>query len=108
MNLLFVHQNFPGRYRHLAAHYATDPLNTVVALREARPDRPLNASGIRLLEYEKPKGANPSTHHYLRDTEAFVRRGQVAARLLFALRNEGFRPDVICLRASRVGGGAVP
>jgi glycosyltransferase involved in cell wall biosynthesis len=97
MKLLFVHQNFPGQYRHLATHYASDPTNTVVALREARPDRPLNIRGLRLLEYQKPQGANPSTHHYLRDTEAGVRRGQMVARSLMLLRQQGFRPDVICV-----------
>jgi hypothetical protein len=97
MNLLFVHQNFPGQYKSLAAHYAVDPTNTVVALREARPDRPLNAKRIRLLEYAKPQGANPSTHHYLRDTEACVRRGQAVVRTLMPLRQEGFQPDVICV-----------
>ena len=32
MRLLFVHQNFPGQYRHLAAHYAAQPGNEVVAV----------------------------------------------------------------------------
>ena len=97
MKLLFVHQNFPGQYRHLAAHYAAIPTNTVVAVREARPGRPLNGKGIRLLEYEQPKAANASTHHYLRETEACVRRGQMVVRSLVPLRREGFQPDVICV-----------
>lgn len=97
MKLLFVHQNFPAQYTHLVAHCAADPTNTLVALREARPDRPLISKRVRLLEYEKPKGASPSTHHYLRDTEASVRRGQTVVRSLMLLRQEGFRPDVICV-----------
>ena len=97
MKLLFVHQNFPGQYKHLAGQYAADAANTVVALREARPDRPLNSKRIRLLEYEQPKGASTSTHHYLRETEACVRRGQMVVRSLVPLRQEGFRPDVICV-----------
>ena len=30
--VLFVHQNFPGQYRHLAAHYAADAGTRVVAV----------------------------------------------------------------------------
>ena len=32
MNILFVHQNFPGQYLHLARHLATQPRNRVVAI----------------------------------------------------------------------------
>lgn len=35
MKLLFVHQNFPGQFRHIAAHFAADPANRVVAIGEA-------------------------------------------------------------------------
>ena len=34
MRLLFVHQNFPGQYRHLAAHYASRRGCEVVAIGE--------------------------------------------------------------------------
>ena len=32
MKILFVHQNFPGQFMHLAPALAADPQNTVVAL----------------------------------------------------------------------------
>ena len=34
MRLLFVHQNFPGQYRHLAAHDASLPGHQVLAVGE--------------------------------------------------------------------------
>jgi hypothetical protein len=36
MHLLFVHQNFPGQYRHLAAHFARNREHSVAAIGEAR------------------------------------------------------------------------
>ena len=32
MNILFVHQNFPGQYLHLARHLAAQPGHQVVAI----------------------------------------------------------------------------
>ena len=36
MHLLFIHPNFPGQFRHLAAHLARDPRHSVVGLGEKR------------------------------------------------------------------------
>ena len=96
MNLLFVHQNFPGQYKHLAPFFAADPRNQVVSIGEARPERKIEIRGLRHLTYEKPKEPSSKTHHYLRPLEGAVRRGQTVARTALALRAEGFVPDVIC------------
>lgn len=76
MRILFVHQNFPGQFRHLASALAVDPKNEVVAIGDIneagqRPQLP----GVRLLCYETPQGASSSTHNYIRGLEAGVRRG---------------------------------
>jgi hypothetical protein len=77
MRILFVHQNFPGQYKHLAPALADDPAKEVVAIGdEANIHR---ARGLhprmRLFSYPTPQGAVAGTHHYLRSTDAAVRRG---------------------------------
>ncbi|MEF8733805.1 MAG: glycosyltransferase family 4 protein [Candidatus Accumulibacter meliphilus] len=98
MRILFVHQNFPGQYKHLAPALANSPANQVVAIGEQANVR--RAQGfhprVRLLAYPEPVGASKQTHHYLHSTEAAVRRGQAVLRLALALRKQGFVPDVIC------------
>lgn len=98
MRILFVHQNFPGQYRHLAPALAAAPDNEVVAIGEAESIRRVSDfhPRIRLLAYPRPPGAAQQTHHYLHSTEAAVRRGQAVVRLAMALRQQGFVPDVIC------------
>ena len=97
MNFLFVHQNFPGQFRHAARALAADPGNTVVCVGETRnlKDRPALHPAIRLLAYEPHGGGGRETHHYLREHESHVRRGQSLVRLLMGLREQGFRPDVV-------------
>ena len=99
MRILFIHQNFPGQYRHLAPALADDPHNQVIGIGEENAIKRLTGfhPRIRLLAYAGPPGASPQTHHYLRSSEAAVRRGQAVARLGLALRQQGFVPEVICV-----------
>jgi len=92
MRILFVHQNFPGQYAHLLAHYAADPANEIVFLTR-RANAPF--AGIRKIVYRLSREANPKTHFYLRSIEGAVLHGQAVARVALRLKKEGFVPDVI-------------
>lgn len=97
MNLLFVHQNFPGQYLHLAMAFAGDRKHRVRVLGEQKNFSPHRAPpGVEGFAYPTPNGGAASTHPYLRRQEAEVRRGQAVARALLAMRTQGFVPDVIC------------
>ena len=59
MRLLFVHQNFPGQYRHLAAHYAAAGHEVVCVGEKANLLRQPRIAGAKLLGYELPSRARP-------------------------------------------------
>jgi len=92
MNVLFIHQNFPGQYKHLAPVLAQQG-HRVVGLGETkqRPDLP----GVEQLGYHPPQSAAVTTHQYLQSFEAHVRRGQQVVRALQQLQRTGFSPDLI-------------
>ncbi len=96
MKLLFVHQNFPGQYRHIARSFADDAGNQVLAIGEQKHLGRLRHPAVREIGYPTPAGAGKETHHYLRRFEAAVRRGQQVVRLGEKLRKDGFVPDIIC------------
>lgn len=93
MNILFVHQNFPGQYLHLAPALAADPKNQVVAL-SARDG--VNLPGVRVLRYAIPNAPNTGIHPWLAEQQVKVLRGEAVARAARQLRDQGFRPDVVC------------
>ncbi len=98
MRYLFIHQNFPGQFRHVAKVLADDPSNEVIGIGEAPnlKSRPALHARIRVLSHQPHGSAHKETHHYLRDFEGHVRRGQSIVRLLLKLRDEeGFQPDVV-------------
>jgi glycosyltransferase involved in cell wall biosynthesis len=98
VKLLFVHQNFPGQYKHMARIIAADPNNRVVAICDKISiPRHEVIPGINYLTYESPRVASTATHHYVRHMENSVRRGQAVFRVAATLRQEGFIPDVICV-----------
>jgi glycosyltransferase involved in cell wall biosynthesis len=94
IRLLFVHQNFPGQYRHLAAHYAAEAGYRVVAVGEkANLLRQPRLPGVEVLGYDLPE---------LEKVEPFnaslvkaIHRGKRVAAGAAHLRRQGFRPDVI-------------
>lgn len=98
MKLLFIHQNFPGQFGHLAPALAAIPGNQVVALVDAKNRQEAKAlPGVRLISYDPPKDPSAETHWYIRGFETQVRRGQQIAKLCMAMKREGFVPDIICV-----------
>ena len=96
MKVLFVHQNFPGQYKQIAAALADDPRNKVVAIGEKPNLGRLRHPRVTEIGYDPPRGATETTHHYVRNLENGVRRGQALTRVAIELRRKGFVPDIIC------------
>lgn len=92
MRVLFVHQNFPGQYRHLAQHLATVPGNQVVFITQ-RKDAHL--PGVRNIVYKPQRPITKHVHHYLLGFEAGVLNAQAVARIALDLKRSGFIPDVM-------------
>jgi glycosyltransferase involved in cell wall biosynthesis len=93
LRALFVHQNFPGQYAHLAPALAERAGVQVWGVGE-KPG--YSAPGVRYVAYGAPKGAGEQTHRYIRSLEASIRRGQLLANKLVQMRDkEGLRPDII-------------
>jgi glycosyltransferase involved in cell wall biosynthesis len=91
LNILFVHQNMPGQFKHLAPYLAAKG-NQVVFLTQ-RQD--MTIPGVRTVSYAKPRDAGAATHHYVRSFENGVRAAQEVVRTLQELRREGFIPDIV-------------
>lgn len=91
MKALFVHQNCPGQFKHLAPALAAEG-NEVVFIGQKNKPTP---KGVKRLEYEPHRKVTPKIHPYLVGTEAAVLNGQAVARLGFKLKAQGFTPDVM-------------
>lgn len=94
MNILFVHQNFPGQFKHLAPALAADPANTVVAL-TMKPVAPTPWRGIRIIPYQVARGSTPNIHPWVSGIETKVNWGEAAYRAALGLKREGFSPELI-------------
>ena len=94
MQILFVHQNFPGQFRHLAPALAANPRNTVLAL-SMQPPPPGDWPGIKHVRYGVQRGSTPGIHPWVVDLETKIIRGEAVLHAARQLRNAGFVPDVI-------------
>lgn len=93
MKLLFVHQNFPGQYRHLAPAAASQLGAETVAL---TMNEPVELPGVRVIRYAIARGSTEGIHPWALEFESKVIRGEAAVMAGQALDVEGFKPDVIC------------
>ncbi len=93
MQVLFLHEYFPGHYPHLAAALAARPENRVVFLARTGDGA---IPGVDRRTYVPARPPRPQTHPYLRPLEGAVLTGQAVYRSCAALQREGFVPDVVC------------
>jgi glycosyltransferase involved in cell wall biosynthesis len=93
MNILFVHQNFPGQFKHLAPELARRGHRVVAAI--MRDPGVRNWKGVELFPYTPARGSTPGIHPWVGDFEAKTVRGEACMRAALTLRAQGFTPDVI-------------
>jgi glycosyltransferase involved in cell wall biosynthesis len=92
MRLLFVHQNFPGQYRRIAAHYVRQGHRAVALGETSNVQRTPRIAGVDLLGYPAPAA---SAAGFTAPVERAVARGRVVAAAAAKLRAAGFIPDVM-------------
>lgn len=92
MRILFVHQNFPAQFKHLAPALATQ--HEVVAF-TMQKNMPADWQGVRLISYQAVRSSTPTVHPWVSDFETKVIRAEAAFNAAVALRDSGFTPDLI-------------
>lgn len=93
MNILFVHQNFPGQFKHLAPALVQQG-HHVRALTMQKTDV-LDWQGMEVLSYQATRGTTPNVHPWVSDFETKVVRAEACFRAARKLQASGFVPDVI-------------
>lgn len=96
MVFLFIHQSFPGQYRHVVRHLAGKRVNEVHFI--SLPGNPpgFDKSGIKRHTYTKPpRGSAFNGHPLTFDIDEAIRTGAIVADLCRKLRDQGLRPDLI-------------
>ena len=95
MKILFIHQNFPGQFRHLAP--ALSALgHQICALTINLPSEQLN--GVTVVRYPIDAAGSSATSRGLPELDDWgtkVLRGKAAADAMQAMKGKGFVPDVV-------------
>lgn len=93
MNILFIHQNFPGQFKHLAPALARRGHN-VVAMTMQKPEA-TTWQGVTLVPYSPGRGSTPGIHPWIIDFETKTIRAEACFRAALHIKTAGFYPDII-------------
>ncbi|MGH1424889.1 MAG: glycosyltransferase [Pseudooceanicola sp.] len=93
MNILFIHQNFPGQFKHLSVALARQG-HHVTAL-TLRVKEPTKWNGVHILPYTILRKNEQKTHPWVTDFDSKVTRGESCYVAAMKLKDAGFEPDVI-------------
>ncbi len=93
MKILFIHQNFPGQFKHLAPALAQLGHQTVALT--LRVEKPTNWNGVRVLPYKIKARTGQNVHPWLVDFDTKLTRAEACYHEAVKLREAGFTPDII-------------
>jgi glycosyltransferase involved in cell wall biosynthesis len=91
VRVLFIHQNFPGQFRHLAPALARAGHEVRAIAISPRAELP----GVTVHRYAVSRGNGQGVHPWAVDFETKTIRAEACARKLVELRTAGFVPDVV-------------
>ena len=92
MKVLFVHNNFPGQYQHIARALATDSSIQIAAIGSSTSQA---MSGVNLIRYSLRDVDVSATHPFARRFDMECHRGEQVLYALSSLASSGFVPDII-------------
>ncbi|MDE2405587.1 MAG: glycosyltransferase [Sphingomonadales bacterium] len=91
-DIVFIHQNMPGQFRHLAPALAQDRrLRVFFVTRRTGVQLP----NVRTVLYPDPDCGERSTEPFARPMEVAARFGHAVARVCLDLRAQGVRPRLV-------------
>lgn len=93
MNILFIHQNFPAQFKHLAPALAAKG-HKVVAL-TLRVKEAMKWNGVELLPYTISRKRSKNLHPWIVDFESKLLRAESCYLAARKLKQQGFMPDII-------------
>ena len=93
MKILFIHQNFPGQFKHLAPALV-EAGHDVTALILAKTDTK-QWNGVKLVPYSLSRGNAKEAHPWTVDFESKVIRGEACLKAALSLKTKGYCPDAI-------------
>jgi hypothetical protein len=96
MNIIFIHQNFPGQYKHLVRYFLADKHNRIVNICQPQAPGIRDKTFVPVLKsvYKPHREPSRTTHPYLKDVEKNIVTGQGVVRTLLGLKKKGFKPDL--------------
>ena len=95
MNFLFIHQNFPGQFCHLASELAEQGHQVVaLGINPADKNKPLSEK-VKHIRYKLAHGSTKGIHRLASEVETKVIRGEACAGACNQLKEQGFTPDLI-------------
>jgi glycosyltransferase involved in cell wall biosynthesis len=92
LNYLFIHQNFPGQYKHVIRHLVDQPGNRVVFITQTNQN---HMQGVSTIIYTTPGPTVGGPHPFVHEFDNAVRNGMAVAEACRVLDGQGFQPDIV-------------
>jgi glycosyltransferase involved in cell wall biosynthesis len=92
MNVLFVHNNFPAQFRHVAAALSLDPQVNLAAIGSSRAATMPN---VKLVTYPPLRADVRATHQFAKRFDVECRRADDVFAAASSRAEAGFQPDLV-------------
>ena len=93
MNILFIHQSFPGQFKHLVPSLVEKGHNVLgMSFSNKNND---TFEGSKIIFYKPSRGSTKDVHPWVSDFETKVIRAEACLRRAIELKDSGFYPELI-------------
>ena len=93
MNILFIHQNFPGQFKFLSPALVKQG-HSVRAMTMQKIEV-MQWQGVQLVNYTSKRGSTPNVHPWVSDFETKTIRAEACFKAALQMKQQGYMPDVI-------------